>query len=102
MNPFIKEELDDGTFDVKIKFDVIPFIIIEELDDAALNVKIEWGVNPFPMEGINEVLITEKGTNIIFDNDSKEEITIKEEPLQDDLVSLCLNKVCKHCLTGYR
>ena len=51
--------------------------IREELEDAAPHDKIEPEMKP--------LLITEKGFN--GDNRSLDEIDIKEEPLQDDLVS---------------
>ena len=82
----IKEELD-AVINVKIKLDVNPFIIKEDLDNAGFDNKIEPAVSPLHMKGFNEPLIAKKGTKIIGSNDSKEEITIKEEPLQDDLVS---------------
>ena len=57
--------------------------IKEALEDAALHVKIEPEMKP--------LLITGKGFNGA--NYSMDEIDIKEEPLQDDLVSEFHNNV---------
>ena len=57
--------------------------IKEELEDAASNVKIEPEMKPLP--------ITEKGFNGA--NYSMNEIDIKEEALQDDIVSEFYNNV---------
>ena len=58
-------------------FSVSVVDIKEELEDAAPHVKIDPEMKP--------LLITEKGFNGA--NYSMDEIDIKEEPLQDDLVS---------------
>ena len=58
-------------------FSISVVYIKEELEDAAPHVKIENEMNP--------LLITEKGFNGA--NYSMDEIDIKEEPLQDHLVS---------------
>ena len=66
----------------------------KELDDAAFEVKIETDVNTLliKVDGFNGSLITKKENQIIDRNCSMEEIVIKEEPLQDNLVSSCLSK----------
>ena len=63
--------------------------IKEELDDAAYEVKIESDVNPLliKVDGFNGSLITKKENQISDRNCSMEEIDIKEETLQVDLVS---------------
>ena len=69
---------------------LFPFIsdacIKEELDDA-FDVNIEPVGNPIPNKGFNETLIAKKEEKNIVSHDSMEEITIKEEPQQDELVS---------------
>ena len=70
------------TLNFKMRFNHFLFSISvvdikEELEDAAPRVKIEPEMKP--------LLITEKGFN--GDNYSMDEIVIKEEPLQDNLVS---------------
>ena len=75
--------------------------IKEELDDAEFDVEIRPVVNPLLIEVdvINEALIANNGNQIMGSNDSIEEIIIKGEPLQDDLVSKCSNKVVNYfCL----
>ena len=63
--------------------------IKEEIDDAAFVVKIESDGSPLliKMDGFNGSLITKKENQIIERNCTMEEIDIKEEPLQDYLVS---------------
>ena len=63
--------------------------IKDELDDAVLDVKILPVVNPFfiKVNGFNVALNVKEEIEIIDRNGSMEEIDIKEEPLQDDLVS---------------
>ena len=89
----LKEELDDTAVDVKIKVNVISFPIKEELHDAAFDVKIGPGMNPLliKVDGFNVAVIAKK-KHTIDRNGSMEEIDIKEEPLQDDLVRECLSK----------
>ena len=61
----------------------------KELDEAAFEVKIEADFNPLliKVDGFNWSLITKKEIQITDRNCSMEEIDIKEEPLQDYLVS---------------
>ena len=61
----------------------------KELDDAAFEVRIKSDLNPLliKVDGFNGSLITKKENQIIDRNCSMEEIDIKEEPLQDFLVS---------------
>ena len=63
--------------------------IKEELDDAEFDVKIVPVVNPYliKVNGFNGAQIVKEEIEIIDRNGSMEETDIKEEPLQDDLVS---------------
>ena len=60
-----------------------------ELGDAAFDVKIKPDLSPLPLkvDGFTGALIAKKKYNIIDRNSSMDKIDIKEEPLQDDLVS---------------
>ena len=62
---YIKEELEDA-FDVNI-----------QNQNPSLN----------EVDGFNEAMIANEDNQIVDRDDSTEEITIKEEPLPDDLVS---------------
>ena len=63
--------------------------IKEELDDAEFDAKIVPVVNPFliKVNGLNGALIAKEERPIIDRSGSMEEIDVKEEPIQDDMVS---------------
>ena len=63
--------------------------IKQELDDAAFDVRIEPNEDPLliKVDGVNGSLFSKKQNQITERNGSIEEIYIKEEPPQDDLVS---------------
>ena len=66
----------------------ISVVYIKEELENAFDVNIQ-NQNPSlnEVDGFNEAMIANEDNQIVDSDDSTEEITIKEEPLPDDLVS---------------
>ena len=85
---YIKEELEDPAFEVKIEPALNSSLVKEELDGAALHEANALSINLLLKEDISaKDLIIEKQNQMNRTNYSMNESVVKEEPLQDDLVS---------------